>query len=138
MFKIIASLTLFQLITGHLGWPNSLTIDYITDHIFWADARLDYIGMADLSGKNIRQIIQKDLPHIFAITTFEDYIYWSDWEEKSISRAHKFSGLDRQKLTELIHRPMDIQVFHGGRQPDKVKVCMSSQTGLLGIRSRFV
>lgn len=80
--------------------------------------------MSDLNGENMRYIIENNLPHIFAITTFEDYTYWTDWEEKSISQAHKFSGLDRVELTKLIHRPMDIQVFHPARQPQKIKVCI--------------
>ncbi len=33
------------------------------------------------------------LAHIFAITVFEDYIYWTDWEHSSIRRAHKYTGI---------------------------------------------
>jgi len=31
-----------------LGWPNALTVDYVTDEIIWADAKLDYIAVTDL------------------------------------------------------------------------------------------
>ncbi|XP_064646344.1 low-density lipoprotein receptor-related protein 1-like isoform X2 [Lineus longissimus] len=100
-----------------LGWPNALTVDYITDHIFWADARLDYIKMADLEGKNERVIIAQNLPHIFALTQFGDYLFWTDWEQKGIERANKFSGEDRKVLASMIHRPMDVHVIHPKRQP---------------------
>ena len=94
-----------------LGWPNALTIDYITDEIIWADAKLDYIAIADINGTNLRYILQGGhLPHIFAITTFEDYIYWTDWEYKSVERANKNTGGNRSNLTHTIHRPMAIQV----------------------------
>lgn len=39
-----------------LGWPNAITISYETQEIFWGDAKLDYISVADLDGKN-RQIV---------------------------------------------------------------------------------
>lgn len=32
-----------KIVESKLGWPNGLTIDYITDRIWWADAHLDYI-----------------------------------------------------------------------------------------------
>lgn len=50
------------------------------------------------------------LAHVFAISVFEDYLYWTDWEYKSIQRAHKFSGDQKKNITFTIHRPMDIQV----------------------------
>ena len=27
-----------------VGWPNGLTIDYGSQHIYWVDAHLDYIS----------------------------------------------------------------------------------------------
>ena len=56
-----------NIITEHLGWPNALTIDYVTGHLIWADARFDYIAMADFNGQNRHYILQNNLPHIFAI-----------------------------------------------------------------------
>lgn len=104
-----------------LGWPNALTIDYITDQVFWADAKLDYIAVADLNGANMRYVIHDQLPHIFAISVFENYIYWTDWEFKSIERAHKYTGGERRNLSHTIHRPMAIQVFHPFRQVTAIK-----------------
>ncbi|XP_047119261.1 low-density lipoprotein receptor-related protein 1 [Schistocerca piceifrons] len=110
------------LINDSLGWPNAITISFETDELFWADAREDYIAVSDLNGNKRRVIISrnsnsKNLPHhIFAITVFEDYLYWTDWETKSVERAHKYFGNDTKTLKTLIHRPMDIHVFHPFRQ----------------------
>ena len=41
---------------------------------------------------------------------FEDYIYWADWDFKSIERAHKLTGAKRENLTYAPDRPMAIQV----------------------------
>ena len=68
-----------KIITKNLAWPNGLTIDYVTEKIFWSDASLDYISMADLDGQNQFIVMNKDLPHTFALTTFMDYIFWTDW-----------------------------------------------------------
>lgn len=103
---------------GNLAWPNALTIDYVTGTIFWADGNLDYIGMADVDGKNRRVVIGQDhvVPHIFAIATFENRLYWTDWGRHAVTYADKFSGLNVTNLTTLVHRPMDIQVVHPLRQ----------------------
>ncbi|XP_063411286.1 prolow-density lipoprotein receptor-related protein 1-like [Mytilus trossulus] len=110
-----------RIITQNLAWPNGLTIDYVTEKIFWSDASLDYISMADLDGSNQFVVINKNLPHTFALTTFMDYIFWTDWESKSINRAHKFSGENRTTIVKTSHRPMDIQVYHKMRQTKEAK-----------------
>ncbi|XP_008943618.1 PREDICTED: low-density lipoprotein receptor-related protein 1-like, partial [Merops nubicus] len=86
-----------------ITWPNGLTLDYINSRIYWADARGDYIEFAMLS---------QDIPHIFALTLFEDFIYWTDWETKSINRAHKTTGANKTLLISTLHRPMDIHIYH--------------------------
>nr|XP_042899679.1 low-density lipoprotein receptor-related protein 1 isoform X4 [Parasteatoda tepidariorum] len=109
-----------KLINESLGWPNALTIDYVTREIFWADAKEDYIAVADLDGKNRRTVIKKGqfdaIHHIFALTVFEDQLYWTDWVTKSIERCHKYHCLNYSTIATTTHRPMDIQVFHPFRQ----------------------
>ena len=107
-----------KIITKNLAWPNGLTIDYVTEKIFWSDASLDYISMADLDGQNQFIVMNKDLPHTFALTTFMDYIFWTDWETKSVYRAQKFSGEGRKMVMKTSYRPMDIQVYHRMRQTE--------------------
>ncbi len=35
-----------------ITWPNGLTLDFVNDRIYWADAREDYIAFASLDGTN--------------------------------------------------------------------------------------
>ncbi|GIY95881.1 low-density lipoprotein receptor-related protein 2 [Caerostris extrusa] len=109
-----------KLINESLGWPNALTIDYVTREIFWADAKEDYIAVADLDGLNRRTVIKKGqfdaVHHIFALTVFEDQLYWTDWVTKSIERCHKYHCGNYSTIATTTHRPMDIQVFHPFRQ----------------------
>lgn len=58
-----------------------------------------------------------NIHHVFAITMFENFVYWSDWETKSIHRCHKYSGQDCQNITTLVNRPMDLKVVHPLLQP---------------------
>ena len=105
-------------------------IDYVTNTVFWADAKLDYIAMADLNLQHRRRIMQNNherpehLRHVFAMTVFEDYLFWTDWETKQIHKANKFSGMELAHVQEAAsHRPMDIQVFHPYRQtPRKFRI----------------
>ncbi|CAH1788845.1 unnamed protein product [Owenia fusiformis] len=113
-------------VTKNLGWPNALTIDYVMDLVYWADARYDYIAYVDIYGNNRHTVITQspELPHIFAITLFESYIFWTDWERKSIERANKITGKDKLEVTKFIHRPMDVHVMHPFRQmPMKENPC---------------
>ena len=47
------------LIKDTLGWPNALTISYETREIFWGDAKLDYIAVADFDGKNQQTVLSR-------------------------------------------------------------------------------
>ena len=49
------------------GYPNGLSIDYVTKHLYWVDAQLDKIEMSDLNGKNRIEII-RDVPHPFGLS----------------------------------------------------------------------
>lgn len=76
-----------------VAWPNALTIDYFSERLYWADAHLDYIASADFDGKHKHVVLSGEkVPHVFAITLFEDNLFWTDWNLKSINRANKFTG----------------------------------------------
>ena len=49
--------TMFKrLVMEKLGWPNAITIDYITNKLIWADAHLNVIEMSDMEGNNRRKV----------------------------------------------------------------------------------
>lgn len=59
---------------------------------------------------------EHNVAHPFGITIFEDQVYWTDWNEKFVYKAHKFSGDDMKVIQETIHRPLDIVIIHPLRQ----------------------
>ena len=40
------------IVEDKITWPNGLTLDFVNDRIYWADAREDYIEFASLDGTN--------------------------------------------------------------------------------------
>ncbi|XP_042180439.1 low-density lipoprotein receptor-related protein 1-like isoform X1 [Oncorhynchus tshawytscha] len=116
------------IVEDRITWPNGLTLDFINDRIYWADAREDYIEFASLDGTNRHTVLRQDIPHIFAMTLFEEYIYWTDWETKSINRCHKTQGTNKTMLISTLHRPMDVHIYHPYRQPEGMMANHPCQT----------
>ncbi|CAJ0956680.1 unnamed protein product, partial [Mesorhabditis belari] len=100
------------ILDSSLRWPNALALDSPAKRLFWGDGMLDYIGSCDYDGKNRRIVITKPVRHIFGLTIFEDYIYWSDWNNRTVDRAHKITGDDYKVLLQVQHRPMGIKIIH--------------------------
>ncbi|XP_058520574.1 low-density lipoprotein receptor-related protein 2 [Ochotona princeps] len=105
------------IISTKLEWPNAITIDYTNDHLYWADAHLGYIEYSDLEGRRRHTVYDGTLPHPFAITIFEDTIYWTDWNTRTVEKGNKYDGSGRVVLVNTTHRPFDIHVYHPYRQP---------------------
>uniref|UniRef100_A0A674I2P4 LDL receptor related protein 4 n=1 Tax=Terrapene triunguis TaxID=2587831 RepID=A0A674I2P4_9SAUR len=111
----------------HLFWPNGLTIDYAGHRMYWVDAKHHVIERADLDGRNRKAVIS--LPHPFAITVFEDSLYWTDWHTKSINSANKFTGKNQEIIRNKLHFPMDIHTLHPQRQPAGKNRCGANNGG---------
>lgn len=65
-----------------------------------------------IKGPNPRMIT-----HPFALSIFEDYIYFTDWSPGSIRRVNKFNGGSKRIFSSQLKKPMGIQVLHQARQP---------------------
>ncbi|UYV74687.1 LRP4 [Cordylochernes scorpioides] len=108
-------------ITQNLGWPNGLALDSAGRRMFWADAKLDRIESADLAGKH-RQCLVEGAAHPFGITLDSMFVYWTDWQTKSIERADKNTGSHRSVLRDGIEYLMEIKMVHDSRQTDTVTI----------------
>ena len=99
------------IVAGNLVWPNGLTIDRVTNRLFWADAKLDKIEVSDLNGGN-RQLILSSVVNIhpYGLTVYQDMLFWTDWHTKSISRFNLSSG-NQEIIVNGLQKPMDIHVF---------------------------
>jgi low-density lipoprotein receptor-related protein 4 len=113
-------------------WPNGLALDFATDRIYWADAKHHVIESSKLDGADRKKILSNNLPHPFALTIFEDNMYWTDWHTKTISSANKVTGKNFRHVHEGLHFPMDIHSYHKARQPKFVNRCVEDKRRLKG------
>ncbi|XP_030239083.1 very low-density lipoprotein receptor [Drosophila navojoa] len=83
------------IINYDVKWPNGITLDLVRKRIYWVDGKLNIISSANYDGSQRRQILYSTeyLRHPFSITTFEDYVYWTDWDKQTVFKANKFTGL---------------------------------------------
>ncbi|KAL4613478.1 low-density lipoprotein receptor-related protein 5-like isoform X1 [Arapaima gigas] len=98
-----------------VGRANGLTIDHVDQRMYWTDLDTCMIESSDMLGQQ-REVVADDLPHPFGLTQYRDYIYWTDWNLRSIERADKRSGLNRTLIQGQLDYVMDILVFHASRQ----------------------
>ncbi|CAH1786283.1 unnamed protein product [Owenia fusiformis] len=108
------------IINTEIYWPNGLTLDYDAAKIFWADAKLSFIHSSNFDGTGRSTVVEKSLPHPFALTLYEDTLYWTDWQTHSIHSCNKNTGLNRRVIHDNIFSPMDIHVYAAKRQPMEV------------------
>uniref|UniRef100_A0A8C5KSR3 Low-density lipoprotein receptor-related protein 2 n=1 Tax=Jaculus jaculus TaxID=51337 RepID=A0A8C5KSR3_JACJA len=117
------------IISTKVEWPNAITIDYTNDHLYWADAHLGYIEYSDLEGHKRHTVYNGILSHPFAITIFEDTVFWTDWNTRTVEKGNKYDGSDRAMLVNTTHRPFDIHVYHPYRQPIVSNPCGTNNGG---------
>lgn len=92
-------------------------------HWSWMTRGVTYIlalpatRFSDLDGHHRHTVYDGTLPHPFALTIFEDTIFWTDWNTRTIEKGNKYDGSNRVVLANTTHRPFDIHVYHPYRQP---------------------
>eukprot|EP00111_Clytia_hemisphaerica_P010998 TCONS_00032248-protein len=101
-----------------LGWPNGLAVDKDENQLFWADALFDRIESSDLDGNNRKIILQTgNFNHIFAISLYNNYIYWTDWQTQSLMRVEKEGKGYQELLVGGLNRdPMGIRILSKSKQ----------------------
>ncbi|XP_041111230.1 low-density lipoprotein receptor-related protein 6 isoform X2 [Polyodon spathula] len=116
-------------IDSNIYWPNGLTLDYAEQKLYWADAKFNFIHRSSLDGKSREPVVEGSLPHPFALTLYDETLYWTDWNTHSIHSCNKITGDKRQEVHTNIFSPMDIHVFSQKRQPDSLSPCGSNNGG---------
>ncbi|TKS84137.1 Very low-density lipoprotein receptor [Collichthys lucidus] len=126
------------LVASDIQWPNGITLgtntrtlrhlkmkswtmrlggrkhDLIKGRLYWVDSKLHMLCSVDLNGDNRKKVLQSPdyLAHPFALTVFEDRVFWTDGENKAIYGANKFTGSDVVTLASNLNDPQDIIVYH--------------------------
>ena len=105
--------------TGNLSQPYSLTMDYTTQTLYWADYDLQKIESSNADGSNRTLHATMGISMPFALTFFNGSLYWADWSIDGIVSAPVSAP---ENLTTLLsglsYDPYDIHVLSEDRQPE--------------------
>lgn len=87
------------------------------------------IERSSLTGSS-REVIVSTAIYPFAMTMFGQFIYWTDWNTRSIYRANKHDGSDQRVMIQnLPSRPMDVHVLAGRKQQQCDSPCQQFNGG---------
>ncbi|XP_061406856.1 low-density lipoprotein receptor-related protein 6-like [Lethenteron reissneri] len=115
------------LVNTSLGWPNGLALDIALGTLYWGDAKTDRIEMIKLDGSGRRVLVEDKLPHIFGLTLLGDFVYWTDWQRRSVERAHKHTG-ERQVLIDQLPDLMGLKAT-AIAAPSGTNACAGEENG---------
>lgn len=97
---------------NNLGWPNGITLDLENKKIYWCDAKIDKIEFSNMDGTDRRDLINDNIPHPFGLTLMGDYIYWTDWQKRTIDRVHKETGTNREVIIDQMADVMGLKAIN--------------------------
>lgn len=81
--------------------------------------RLHAIFSVNYDGQDVRELIRENtfLDHPFAISLYENNVYWTDWRSNSVIRANKWTGTNVTAIQHTLTQLFDIKIMHPSRQP---------------------
>lgn len=128
------------LITENLEWPNSLSIDYANNRLYWIDSKLKVIESIRLDGTDRRIVLREIAKKPFSLAVFEDKLYWSDWLSNTIQSCNKFTGKDWDILVNTNRTIYGIHIYHSVLKPKMPNPCNSnpcSELCLLNLQNGY-
>ncbi|KAF4524536.1 hypothetical protein B566_EDAN002809 [Ephemera danica] len=117
------------IVSSDIFWPNGLTIDYDRQKIYWVDGRLNFLDVMDFDGQNRRNVVKQGISYPYSVTFFENKLYWSEWDTRSIQMYDITTERDPRLLVKGSFTPMMIHVMDARRQPPGVNPCEPSNGG---------
>ena len=105
-----------------------VSVDLITQRVYWSDVLLDYIESVDYEGNNRQSIVRGNtvVPAPTRITLFERRVFWTDSNKNGVYSVDKFNSSD---VKTIYHMPTNgkglkaIKAVHDLLQPSVENPC---------------
>lgn len=65
-------------------------------------------------GSDRREVISDNLSHPFGLSLLGNFLYWTDWSQRSIDRVNRFTSNDRQLIADQIPNIMGLKAVRLG------------------------
>ncbi|XP_032433515.1 very low-density lipoprotein receptor [Xiphophorus hellerii] len=111
------------IVNTSLGWPGGITVDVLSERVFWTDERLNAIGSSTLDGDYVKIFQLKETTNPFSVAVFNDLLYWSDAKRRVVQAVDKLSGKNRQVILKRPGQPFAIKIIHPIMQMDTESPC---------------
>ncbi|XP_072743249.1 vitellogenin receptor isoform X2 [Anoplolepis gracilipes] len=121
----------------NLEWPNSITIDYPNNRLYWLDLKKRIIESVRLDGTDRRAILSDVVKYPFSMAVFENKLYWSDWLDDSIQSCDKFTGKNWRIVKQIKDVTVqDLVIEHSAMKPKIPNPCHSNPCSELCMLNR--
>ena len=109
----------------NMTWLHGLALDLTEKRLYWCSSGSKKIEYSDYDGNNLRILLSTNVKNPYGLAIFDEYIFWTDWDLKSIQKSHKLSGTGVKTVLDRVDNLMDIQIFHPFR-PNNTNPCFLS------------
>ncbi|CAH1155627.1 unnamed protein product [Phaedon cochleariae] len=111
---------------------SGISVDIITQRVYWCDSLLDYIETVDYDGQKRFLVVRgQQVPSPSRLTIFESRIYWSDGTKQGVMSIDKYDTSSIQSIFRMpdIRDPKAIKAIHGLSQPMITNPCGNNNGG---------
>ncbi|CAL4174127.1 unnamed protein product, partial [Meganyctiphanes norvegica] len=126
---------IMELVTDVIYKASGITVDIISQRLFWCDSLLDYIKTVKYDGTGHHAVVRGPafVPAPNRLTLFESKIYWSDSTKQGVVSVDKYDGEETIKTVyqnkEISQDPKAIKAVHSLMQPAVSNPCGSNKGG---------
>ena len=75
-----------SIVNSWLGWPNGIAVDHEEQLVYWGDAKVDKIEVANVDGTGRRVLVKHNLPHLFGFSLLGKTFFTSNRNNWFLSR----------------------------------------------------
>ncbi|XP_071957146.1 low-density lipoprotein receptor-related protein 2-like [Antedon mediterranea] len=105
------------LVDTDIGWPNGLALETENEFLYWCDAQVNKIERVKYDGSHRTVMKQLDfLSHTFGIAVDDTYIYFTDWNKKTLMRMNKIEDDEPVSVGEDVFGKLSGLMLYNSRE----------------------